>query len=215
MRNMSARRAPEPEERQRDAERTRRRILRAALTEFSRQGYQGARVAAIAREAGVNSQLISYYFGGKRGLFDAVQQAWDRTEQEMGAREHTYPEVIGGYVPTTEDRRDYSRLLALRALQGDSDRELEGMRQALADLRRRQDQGEIDPALDADCLLLALVAAASAPAVYASLAEALDDTGGSADDRAERYAAVLAEVVSRLSPRGGDTESATGCPGPA
>ena len=200
---MSARRAPAPEERRRDAERSRRRILRAALAEFSRQGYKGARVAAIARQAGVNTQLISYYFGGKQGLFDAVQEAWERTEQDIGSRERAYPEVIADYVPTTEDRRDFSRLLALRALQSESGTaaETEGMRDALADLLRRQEQGEIDPALDADCLLLILVAAASAPAVYASVAEAIGASGESADARAERHAAVLAEIVSRLAPK--------------
>ena len=35
----------------------------------ARQGLAGARVNDIADRAGVNKQLISYYFGGKEGLF--------------------------------------------------------------------------------------------------------------------------------------------------
>src|SRR5580704_3132164 len=75
------RRAPSGPERQRDADRSRRALLDAALEEFSRRGFAGARVADIARRAGVNKQLINYYFGSKEGLYLALQQAWlDREE---------------------------------------------------------------------------------------------------------------------------------------
>ena len=71
-----ARRSPSREERQRDAERTRERILQAAETEFSDHGYAGARVSRIAARAGVNAQLISYYFDGKAGLYQALLRQW-------------------------------------------------------------------------------------------------------------------------------------------
>src|SRR5580704_6068826 len=75
------RRAPAGPERQRDADRSRRALLDAALEEFSLRGFAGARVADIARRAGVNKQLINYYFGSKEGLYLALQQAWlDREE---------------------------------------------------------------------------------------------------------------------------------------
>jgi len=48
------------------------RIIAAAGEEFSRYGFEGARVARIARRAGVNKQLLFYYFHSKRGLFTAV-----------------------------------------------------------------------------------------------------------------------------------------------
>jgi TetR/AcrR family transcriptional regulator len=44
----------------------------AAREEFSRRGFEGARVDQIARRAGVNKQLLFYYFHSKRGLFGAV-----------------------------------------------------------------------------------------------------------------------------------------------
>jgi len=47
-------------------------LLDAASQEFGNKGFAGSRVAAIARAAGVNKQLIFYYFGSKRGLFDAA-----------------------------------------------------------------------------------------------------------------------------------------------
>ena len=48
------------------------RIVTAAREEFARRGFEGARVHHIARRAGVNKQLLFYYFHSKRGLFSAV-----------------------------------------------------------------------------------------------------------------------------------------------
>ncbi len=53
---------------------TKATIAAAAREEFARLGYAGARVERIARRAGVNKQLIFYYFGSKRGLYDSVVQ---------------------------------------------------------------------------------------------------------------------------------------------
>lgn len=48
------------------------RIIAAARDEFAKRGFDGTRVAQIARRAGVNKQLLFYYFHSKRGLFQAV-----------------------------------------------------------------------------------------------------------------------------------------------
>jgi len=48
------------------------RIITAARDEFARRGFDGARVDQIARRAGVNKQLLFYYFHSKRGLFNTV-----------------------------------------------------------------------------------------------------------------------------------------------
>ena len=53
---------------------TKATIAAAAREEFARLGYAGARVERITRRAGVNNQLIFYYFGSKRGLYDSVVQ---------------------------------------------------------------------------------------------------------------------------------------------
>lgn len=47
-------------------------VLSAASEEFARRGFDGARVDHIARQAAVNKQLLFYYYGSKRGLFQAV-----------------------------------------------------------------------------------------------------------------------------------------------
>lgn len=51
---------------------SRQLILDAARREFGRHGFAGARVDRIARSAGVNKQLIFYYFHSKTGLFEAI-----------------------------------------------------------------------------------------------------------------------------------------------
>src|SRR5436190_20088600 len=52
--------------------RTEQRILDAAHTVFVRSGTAGARTQEIAREAGVNSALLHYYFRSKERLAQAV-----------------------------------------------------------------------------------------------------------------------------------------------
>lgn len=47
-------------------------ILDAATHEFARKGFAGARVHAIAAEAGVNISLLYYYFDTKERLYAAV-----------------------------------------------------------------------------------------------------------------------------------------------
>ena len=51
------------------------RIVAAAREEFAKRGYAGARVDQIAQRAGVNKQLLFYYYHSKRGLFQAVLSA--------------------------------------------------------------------------------------------------------------------------------------------
>lgn len=51
-----------------------RKILNAALRAFSTLGYNGARIDAIARRAGVNKAMIYYRIGNKLALYQAVIQ---------------------------------------------------------------------------------------------------------------------------------------------
>ena len=66
---MERKRAP------RDSEAARAAILKAAIDEFAREGYGGARVDKISRSAGTNERMPYYYFGSKEGLFRAALEA--------------------------------------------------------------------------------------------------------------------------------------------
>ena len=51
---------------------TEQKILQAARLIFVRDGFDGARMEDIAREAGVNKALLHYYFRSKQKLFDQI-----------------------------------------------------------------------------------------------------------------------------------------------
>ncbi len=63
--------APEAKKRgpRQDGIQAREAIVEAARRQFADQGFEGATMRAIAREAGVDPALVSYYFGSKSGLF--------------------------------------------------------------------------------------------------------------------------------------------------
>ncbi|MDM5339405.1 forespore capture DNA-binding protein RefZ [Fictibacillus enclensis] len=51
---------------------TKIKIAEAAVELFTCQGYQGTSVRQIAKKAGVNLALVSYHFGGKKGLLEEL-----------------------------------------------------------------------------------------------------------------------------------------------
>ena len=53
---------------------TAERILNAAMREFSKYGFAGARVERIVSRADVSPRSLYYHFGSKRGLYDAVRE---------------------------------------------------------------------------------------------------------------------------------------------
>lgn len=60
------------------------RVLSSARQEFARWGFAGARVDRIVAAAGVNRQLLFYYYQSKRGLFHAVlHQAADELGRSL------------------------------------------------------------------------------------------------------------------------------------
>lgn len=61
-----------PTRRTNDPEGLRRRILQAAVTEFSNEGYSGARLDAIAERANTNKRMVVYHFRSKEQLYIAV-----------------------------------------------------------------------------------------------------------------------------------------------
>jgi AcrR family transcriptional regulator len=49
------------------------RLLAAAANLFSENGYSATSVESVALQAGANKALVSYHFGGKEGLYQAVR----------------------------------------------------------------------------------------------------------------------------------------------
>ena len=122
---------PEPEAtgispvRPRDPERTKAAILKAARDEFCAEGFNGARVDAIAARAKANKRLLYHYWGNKEALYSAVLlDAYSeirRGERELSLGQFDPVEAVGRMVRFTF--RHYlanpwfPRLLAVENLQ--------------------------------------------------------------------------------------------------
>jgi len=148
---------------------TRERILRAALAEFGAKGYAGARTAGIGARAGVNPQLISYYFGGKRGLLDELRRRWAEAEQERSGSEISFAASVERYLNATLDDPDWARLVVWQALGDDPagahpvQVQRKRLRPAVSGVRRRQRAGEVTSTVDPEFVLLLAYAVAFAP----------------------------------------------------
>ncbi|TDD49974.1 TetR/AcrR family transcriptional regulator [Kribbella antibiotica] len=199
------RRSPGPDERQRDAERTKQQLLDAAVTEFGAHGFSGARVSAIADRAGVNKQLISYYFGGKEGLYQAVVDRWRASEPSVTEPPGPLSDLVGAYAKSTIAQPDLLRLLIREGVDGDSashDQEAQDERfqRMLADFTRRQSEGELPSDVDPAYAALALFGISAAPVVFPQIARAL---GLDPDnpDFGDLYAEQVGVLVSRFKSR--------------
>lgn len=205
----STRRAPAPHERQRDPERTKARILDAASEEFSAKGFAGARVSEIAARAGVNPQLIAYYFDGKEGLYREIGRRWRAYEARAFPDDMDFAERIERYVRASVETPLSGRLLAWEGLadSGEDDEEAQErnarLRHEVELIRERQRAGELDDRLDPAALLLIAMSASNALAVYPQLARGLFGADGSSPEVVEHYAEQLARLLGRR--RGGSS----------
>jgi TetR/AcrR family transcriptional regulator len=196
-----------PDDRRRDPERTRERILQAAVDEFGAHGYTGARVSRIAAAAEVNSQLISYHFDGKAGLYRAVVERWRGVTEAIPQPGRGIAEIAGAFVRLNNANRNFARLLAWEAL-GDAP-EASGDTQETErsaffgliadDFRRRQEAGELPADVDPAHLLLALVAIASAPVALPQLARRIVGEDPDSSAFGEAYAQQVELIVGHLA----------------
>ncbi|WP_369639720.1 TetR/AcrR family transcriptional regulator [Nocardia sp. JMUB6875] len=196
----SPRRSPKPQERQRDPERTRALILDAAMKEFGAHGYAGARISAIAARAGVNVQLISYYFDGKEGLYQAIsQQWWQQRRGEVAPADTPLPEQLRSYALEALHNPDGVRLLAWGGLEYAGTQTPSATDQfagTIAQLRELQRSGKLPAELDPGCLTVMLMAMAMAPTTLPQIIEAACGVDPRSPEFLEQFAdqvAVLAE----------------------
>ncbi|MEY4748777.1 MAG: hypothetical protein RIQ60_991 [Pseudomonadota bacterium] len=84
-----------------DSERSRERLLQAALSLFAGQGYARTSTREIAELAGANLAAISYYFGDKAGLYRAVlfelREHPHQNPARFSASEMSLAEALRGY----------------------------------------------------------------------------------------------------------------------
>lgn len=98
---------------------TQTRLLAAATETFAEQGYEGASVRSITRRAGANLGAITYHFGSKAGLFEAVLlravdgllQELDRAASAPGSALERLERVITAHFQHVADHPQLRRLL--------------------------------------------------------------------------------------------------------
>ena len=176
-----------PKKKTHDAEKTRERILLAALKEFAAKGLTGARVDEIARRAKINKQMLYHYFGNKKGLFRAVLR---RKITQRRALSQTFSDDPTKNMPllywATCRETEWIRMLLWESVQTadgpveDETARLENVRLALDDVRRRQQLGFLNPDFEPRFLVLVKFALTMFPSAFPHVTRLI--TGKCPDD---------------------------------
>ncbi|MEW2353352.1 TetR family transcriptional regulator [Spirillospora sp. NPDC029432] len=197
----TTRRSPRGEERKTDAERSRRLLLDAALEEFAAKGYAGARVQDIADRAGVNKQLISYYFGGKAGLYQEIGRRWLEREEEINDPEMPLECIWVRYLEDALADPRGGRLNVWRGLTEDLAEIEDVPREDLSTLRHRQREGELADDLEPEALMLMMMSMVTLPTVMPHMVRSVYGLAPDSPEFKERYAEQLRRIARHLSGR--------------
>jgi len=192
----------------RDPDRTRRRILAAALVEFSAKGFAGARVDAIARRAKGNKRMLYHYFGNKEALFSAVLLHKMTERRAWGASLPNDPsERLSFWFTSACSDADWVRLLEWEALQVGTGKVIDEAKRRtdsvewLQRLRQRQKLGQLTAAFDVSYLALAMQSLTLFPTAFPQLVRLV--TGKSVQDPKfqNEYRKFLKEFAVAFKPR--------------
>jgi TetR/AcrR family transcriptional regulator len=204
--------------RERNPERSRERLLQAALAEFAEKGYAGARVESIARRSGLNKQLISHHFGGKRNLYRAVMNRRRRSNGgEISSDPGPLPDALATLNGLAASDPEWIRVLLWEtlergALEGDSeptgptddDRERgERYRDRVGWIAAEQAAGRLPDDLEPDLLLLSLFGAALYPLLLPAPAALIAGEDVTTASFAARYQDHLRRLAGHLSTKPG------------
>jgi TetR/AcrR family transcriptional regulator len=190
----------------RDPEGTQRRILAAALKEFSAKGFAGARVDRIARRARVNKRMLYHYFGDKQGLLLAVYR---RKLGEKTSAVIEQPVRLDASLPFWFEGMaadpDWVRLLAWEALTTGGrgvtpPSEREALYEAsLGWARSARSAGAIPGGLEPDLVLLAGFALSMFPLAFPQITRDITGLDPAVPAFRERYATFLRAFAGRLA----------------
>ena len=193
----------------RDPDRTRRRILDAALKEFSAHGFSGARVGGIARRAKVNKRMLYHYFGDKEGLFRAVlrHKISDRRSRiEAQVAENDLVSSLPLWFRQNCQDADWVRLLAWESLQTAGDSVLDEKerrrisRLAAGRIKQKQAAGRLRADVPAAFLQLAKVSLSMFPMALPQLARIITNRSPRDPKFQREYGRVLETISMAFRP---------------
>ena len=177
--------------------------MAAAKDEFSEHGFAGARLNQIASTARASKERLYTYFTSKEQLFEAVVAQWI---EDAPYRVPLTAEDVPGYVGALFDNivadprgARLQRWIELEAPSGLSDDHLlrRLFRAKLAEVRRGQQAGLIDPSWHPMDLLTLLTEIVQSMAAGASVISSIIDEERAGDTLTERRSAA-AEAARRL-----------------
>jgi TetR/AcrR family transcriptional regulator len=187
------------------------RILRVAIREFAQKGLAGARVAEIAEQAGVNKQLLYYYFGSKDGLYSAVLSNMvtvSRNNILARSELQSLTEWFSGSLSPEdiERRRTLRRLWMWEALERGGQEILreeerrEAWERAIDAVRDGIAREEIDPRLDPEMVMLAIDAVLNAPYMLPQVTKLISGMDPSDDAFRERLITFVGQMLEAFRP---------------
>jgi AcrR family transcriptional regulator len=194
----------------RNPERTRERILSAALQEFAANGFAGARVDAIARRATINKRMLYHYFGNKEHLFREVlrRKIAERQASAEGLSGDPAESLPFWFKLSCKDA-DWIRLLEWEALQ-DADNQLidgTGRRslamRSLGRIRQQQASGHLSGEFEPRHLLLAMRSLTMFPLAFPQLTRLITGQPVSDPHFQKKYAEFLKKFSTAFQPAGG------------
>ncbi len=210
MEYMNKRAKPNGAAAKRNPERTRERILSAALKEFATNGFAGARVDAIARGAAINKRMLYHYFGNKEYLFREVlhRKIAERQASAEGLSGDPAESLPFWFKLSCKDA-DWVRLLEWEALQEADNRLIDGIgRRALAvralgRLRQQQALGFLAGEFEPRHLLLAMRSLTMFPMAFPQLTRLITGQPVSDPSFQKKYAEFLKKFAAALQSAGG------------
>ena len=204
----------------RDAVQTKRRLLEAAQVEFAAYGYQGARLKAIARHAGVQPALIHHYFEGKAGLYHAMldgslEESSTLSFDILHAESPTFEDIVNGFARMLlRYHRDNDNLISILRHEGKSrdpaasevtravmeDRAKPVVDAVTAFIEAQQALGAVRRDIAPGELILMMLSLTSYPFIEPVFLETCLPDGLVRDDaELERRAQIIAETVMRAA----------------
>ncbi len=201
---------PNSEAAERNPQRTRERILSAALREFAANGFAGARVDAIARQAAINKRMLYHYFGNKEHLFREVlrRKISERQASAEGLSGDPAESLPFWFKRSCTDA-DWVRLLEWEALQEANNPLIDGAgRRALAvralgRIRQQQASSHLSGEFEPGHLLLAMRSLTMFPLAFPQLTRLITGQPASDPHFQKKYAAFLKKFAAAFRPAGG------------
>jgi AcrR family transcriptional regulator len=119
---------------------TRNALLDGAQLVMRSEGYAAATIRRVANQAGVNSALVSYYFGSLDGMFIALfqrgaERSFERLQEALGS-----PQPLWGFWELIHDRSNSASTMEFIALANHR----KSIRDEIADYSRRFRAAQLD-----------------------------------------------------------------------